>query len=210
MARRLIVDVSHNNGKVNWLKASDTPDLVGAMVKATQGDSFTDPMFVTNMEGAIQASLSAGAYAYAEPWKDPGSQMRHFIDVAVPHNPTKLAVDFEWTNGPDGREAWHLLTTAQKQAFFDACRDEIAKRFPECRPKAYIPWEFWNEELRGVDLSRWDLWIADASKRTAPRLPDGVTVWDMWQTGTRDWVDGMPGPEDMNVLNDAAVVAEAL
>lgn len=208
---RYVVDVSHHNGKIDWHKASNTPGLVAVMVKATQGDHFKDPMLEENVESAIQNSLSAGVYMFPEPWIDPRKQVRYFAGTVITLNPTKLAVDLEWVDAPNGKEGWSQLTKDEREQFILDLFDELKKMFSNARIKIYLGKSFYMEMFQGFDFSQLgDLWVADDKSQDQPILPPFFKTWHMWQRKPRKWVNGFPNELDLDVLNDGEPAAEAL
>jgi lysozyme len=57
------LDVSHWQGNVNWSKVKANADFV--FVKCSEGSSYVDPNFVSNVKEAAAAGLKVGAYHYA-------------------------------------------------------------------------------------------------------------------------------------------------
>ena len=55
------IDVSHHNGKINW---EQVPDVEFVYIKATEGATYVDPMFLQNIKGAKARKLQVGAYHY--------------------------------------------------------------------------------------------------------------------------------------------------
>src|SRR5579884_2097043 len=60
-ARAKGVDVSNNNGTINWTKVAGAGYRF-AFGKATEGTSFTDKTYTTNRNGSEGAGLVFGAY----------------------------------------------------------------------------------------------------------------------------------------------------
>ena len=67
-----LIDISNANGPVTWSRVKDA-EFVGVWLKATEGASFIDQMFVANRAGAKGVGLRAGAYHYARPDVNPTS-----------------------------------------------------------------------------------------------------------------------------------------
>ena len=55
------IDVSHHNGKINW---EQVPDVEFVYIKATEGATYVDPMYLQNIKGAKARKLQVGAYHY--------------------------------------------------------------------------------------------------------------------------------------------------
>jgi len=99
---------------VNWNEvAADGVDFV--IVKATEGRTNVDPMFVTNTTGAEGAGLTVGMYHVASPSSsaaDARKEANHFVSVAAPTTGDVIpALDIEINRVPAGMspatlEAW--------------------------------------------------------------------------------------------------------
>lgn len=57
------IDVSHYQGDIDWKKVAGS-GITFAFVKATEGETYKDPTFMRNAEGAADAGLLAGAYHF--------------------------------------------------------------------------------------------------------------------------------------------------
>jgi hypothetical protein len=66
MTQVLGVDVSSNNGPIDWAEAYKAGVRV-AYVKATQGVTYRSPVYVSQVEGARRAGIAVGAYHFSEP-----------------------------------------------------------------------------------------------------------------------------------------------
>src|SRR5690242_3411645 len=61
-----IIDVSHHQGVIDWIQVADD-GIQGAMIKASEGIGYIDPLFRQNATEAISAGLRVGFYHYARP-----------------------------------------------------------------------------------------------------------------------------------------------
>ncbi len=102
------VDLSNNNGRVNWKLLSADTDF--AWVKATEGRSYVDPYLDLNLKSARAAGLPIGAYHYARPDNNSAdSEALHFLNVYKPQPGDLLPVlDFEThaNRNPADMTAW--------------------------------------------------------------------------------------------------------
>lgn len=103
------IDVSNNNGAVNWAKAkADGVDF--AWVKATEGRTFNDSHLLDNLFGARKVGINVGAYHYAQPASNSAeSEADHFLRAYRAHPGDLLPVlDFEVPGGmsPRAMSAW--------------------------------------------------------------------------------------------------------
>ncbi|HEX5472528.1 MAG TPA: GH25 family lysozyme, partial [Lacipirellulaceae bacterium] len=89
-ARSRGIDVSNNNGSINWTSVRNS-GIDFAWAKATEGTSFTDSYFNGsnghNMNNGTAAGLLMGAYHFARPDlnSDATAEAAHFVAVASPY-----------------------------------------------------------------------------------------------------------------------------
>ncbi|MBI3647932.1 MAG: hydrolase, partial [Actinobacteria bacterium] len=65
------IDVSHWQGKIDWTKVA-ADGVTFAIVKATEGRNYVDPMYATNAAGATANGIAVGAYHFASPGPQQG------------------------------------------------------------------------------------------------------------------------------------------
>lgn len=102
-----MIDVSNNNGHVNWKEVHKAGHRIAA-IKASEssanfhGSYFDDAFFRYNMIGANANGIVACPYFFAHPTWDAKAQARHFLSLAgrFSHekNNGKLILDIEQTN----------------------------------------------------------------------------------------------------------------
>lgn len=110
------IDVSRYQGTITWSSvASD--DVRFAIVKATEGRTYTDPTFAYNTYQAALAGIPTGAYHVWTPSRsadDAKMEANHFVHVAAPGVGDVLPVlDMEMNRVPDGMPASVLLDWAR-------------------------------------------------------------------------------------------------
>ena len=60
------IDVSHNNGVINWAKvATNIPKVDFAFIKASEGATLQDSQFLNNVKGCAANNIKWGAYHFA-------------------------------------------------------------------------------------------------------------------------------------------------
>ncbi len=72
------IDVSYHQGLIDWPKVR-TSGVRFAIIKASEGEGYTDPMFEQNMLSAAEAEIVAGTYHFFLPRYDPLAQARHYV-----------------------------------------------------------------------------------------------------------------------------------
>lgn len=74
------VDLSSNNGKVNWKLLAADMDF--AWVKATEGRTYVNPYFLGDLKEARANGMAVGAYHYARPDSNSAAvEATHFLNV---------------------------------------------------------------------------------------------------------------------------------
>jgi len=186
------IDVSHYQGQVDW-SAVAAHGASFAMIKASQGTSYTDPMFSTNWTGANAAAVKTGAYHYFMPSESFLDQADLLISqlTAVDYRPGRdlpPAIDCEEMDGV-GSSAFvfalsHLV--------------ELVRRKYNVHPLIYTSPDFWIEQVGNPDFSSCPLWIADYTGAAQPNLPSTWKSYAIWQCSQTGTVPGIEGHVDLD------------
>ena len=76
------IDVSNWQGNIDWEQVK-ADGYSYAWAKSTEGMTYTDPMFFTNMENGLNANVVMGAYHFARPDNNtPQEDAANFLNVA--------------------------------------------------------------------------------------------------------------------------------
>jgi lysozyme len=187
------IDVSHHNGAVDWSAVAGS-DVKFAFAKATDGGTFVDGQFEANWKGMGDAGLLRGAYHFARPANDPGTQAAHFASVVGPRSWNNLppVLDLESDGGltPDQVVQWTLSFMAKAEALFG-------------QPIIVYTGGLWRTTLGNPlvpQLSSRLLWTARYGKNE-PVVPRTWKRWDIWQftdgeSGDVQNIPGVRGPCD--------------
>lgn len=185
------VDVSHHQGPIDWQRVRAS-GVTFAVLKATEGKTYTDPRFAANLAGAQAAGLIVGAYHFARPGPagtnaDALVEAQHFLAVARP------AVDFyaldleDDTVQPPGRplSGW---VRAWLSAVATATRGT---------PWLYSFGAYWRAHGDAdPGWRRYPFWLADYTPPPGFVAPWGApTVWQYTNSGI---VDGIAGRCDLD------------
>ncbi|MBD3919608.1 glycoside hydrolase family 25 protein [Paenibacillus sp. PR3] len=196
------IDVSHYQGNIDWAKVK-ADGISFAFLKASQGQTFRDSMFVTNAAGARKAGVLVGAY--------------HFIDAASTDAAKKEAANFAAAIADAGGiEAFQLppvmdyeevqdgMNASNVHAVAMAFLTEI-ERLTGVRPMIYTYIGFASNF--DASFSAYEVWMARYS--TSP--PADTAAWKRWtflqysdgtvgdvRTGGGRKVAGINGPVDLN------------
>jgi lysozyme len=178
MPINVVVDISHHNGRVDFVRAAKA-GIVGVIHKATQGLSFVDPLYHRNRERAVSAGLLWGAYHFGT-LSDSFKQADHFLCTVNPTAETLLVLDYE----PNGKST---MTFTQAREFVSRV-NEVTGRFPGLYSGSLIKEKLSNKPIDPI-LSQCFLWLAQYGPAPT-RIPQTWPTWTLWQ-----YTDGNVGPE---------------
>lgn len=186
------VDVSHYQGTVDW-RAVAASGRAFAVVKATEGATYLDPLFHRNVNDARAAGLIVGAYHFGRPGAagtnaDAGTEAAHFLAAA---GGVDFAVlDLEDPNVPAGRPLAGWVSTWLAKVEAATSRT----------PWLYTYGSYWRQH--GSTDPRWrryPLWLADYTPPAGLLAPWGhYTVWQYSSSGT---VPGVTGRCDVDTFD---------
>ena len=175
-----VVDVSHHNGSDLDFAAAKACGILGVIHKATQGSSYTDPMYNVNRPKATAAGCLWGAYHFGTA-QDVAAQVDNFLTAAAADANTLLVLDWE----SNSIASQGTMTLAQAVEFVTLVHAR-AGRWPVLYGGSTI-----KKDLAGTPngvLSNCPLWIA--AYNDSPTLPPGWDEYTMWQ-----YTDGEHGNE---------------
>jgi GH25 family lysozyme M1 (1,4-beta-N-acetylmuramidase) len=187
----LCIDVSHHQPEPNWarVKAGGT---VGAILKATEGLTYVDPVFGQRREAARAANLAVSSYHFLKHGQV-GQQMAHYLDVVSPQRGERVVIDYEDTSCSlaDLREAVLALQAAGLDLQITIYGGGMLKGQLGDN----------HDEV----LVKTSLWIAHYTSMAQPVWPKATwPVWTLWQYTDSATVDGIQGPVDGNRFNGPA------
>lgn len=177
----VVVDISHHNGNVNFVKAKDA-GIIGVIQKASQGQGNVDPTYKTNKTKATNAGLLWGAYHFAT-GSDGVKQADNFLNVVGDDPKTLLVLDFE--PNPTGPS----MGLEEARAFVTHVNEQTG-RFPGFYSGHYIK-QLLGTHTDPVLANCW-FWLAQYGNTAV--VPPNWATWTMWQ-----YTDGVIGPEPHKV-----------
>ncbi|QYK62571.1 GH25 family lysozyme [Paenibacillus sp. S25] len=193
------IDVSRYQGKIDW-KMVKADGISFAFIKASQGQRYVDPTFITNAKEAKKAGVLLGAYHFldATSVEAAKAEARHFAEVLEQIGGAKaldLPAVMDYENNPGNLSK--TLISAVALAFLLEL-----ERLTGRKPIIYTGNAFaanFNASLGGYKL-----WIARYSDTRVPS--DTVTWkrWDIWQYSDSGKVTGIKGNVDMNEYDGTA------
>ncbi|WP_163931626.1 glycoside hydrolase family 25 protein [Paraferrimonas sp. SM1919] len=180
------VDVSHYQGKIDFSKLQTEVDFI--YVKATEGDTFIDPMYKANVEGLQTIQLANGAYHFFKPDIDAIQQAKLFVSL-VRHSKHTLPAMLDV-------EVISTVSTSKLQQGVKAWLDYVAKELG-CQPIIYSDLSFWQDNLAST-FPKQPLWVADyQSINNGP--PNAGTNQLLWQYTDKGRLTAISGYVDLSV-----------
>ncbi len=189
------IDVSKWNDTINWSKVKAS-GVDYAIIRAGYGTDTVDPMFKTNIEGAIKAGVKVGVYwfSYASSPEKAKIEAQKCLEVIAPYKNNisyPVFFDFEessanWVKNNYNITVTKSLGTSMANAFMDTVKSQ------GYTPGLYtgIPLQqYFSDEL----LDSAYTWLAQYSYRSSyPKQ------FSMWQYGDDGYIDGISGSVDIN------------
>ncbi len=195
------IDVAHHQGVINWQLVS-ADGKVFAYVKATEGMTYTDPKFITNITNGNSAGLIMGAYHFARPDNNTANQdANNFISVAnsyIGNGKLPPALDLEDVEGLptlDSQFSSTELSNWVEQWLV------IVENQTGIKPIIYTTSHYANYLNNSLDS--YELWIAKPNT-SATSPPTNLGIWNDWKIKQYSWegsVQGISGFTDLNSFN---------
>lgn len=188
------IDVSHWQGSIDWsrVKASGKRFV---FIKATEGKSYRDQEFLSNVNGARLAGMLVGAYHFvnAVTVADAKLEAANFVSrlqAAGGASRFELPPVMDYENNPGN------LSRSVIDAIALAFLQEV-ERLSGRKPIVYTGNGF--AQNFSSALSGYDLWIARYSNTRVPDDAPAWKTWHFWQYTDSGQVDGIRGGVDVNV-----------
>jgi lysozyme len=177
------IDVSHHQGHIDWKNVAAN-GVKFAFIKASEGTTFVDSKFKTNVEGANAVGIKTGAYHYAKFSNvvEAQAEAKHFLSTVAGATLTyPLVLDLE----EDKKKAGKKVLTDAAIAFLDVLkhskRDVIL----------YSGKSFLETNLDETRLKETPLWVARYNSTLGRSA-------DIWQHSDKGIVPGILGHVDLN------------
>lgn len=194
------IDISHHQGNVDFNKlVFNNPHIDFIFLKATQGTTYTDPKFYTNVLGCEKAKISWGAYHFAtlnehNVRQDAESEANFFLSVikkaTSPQLP--LVLDIEISDPKVQLDTFEVLNFIK--TFFATLEASGYNNY-----MIYSGTPFLDSHLpKEHGLGTIPLWIAAYTSRPVPKLPHGWNEYKIWQYSDKGNVSGINGFCDLN------------
>ena len=183
------IDVSRWQGDIKWEMVA-AAGYRFAVIRATVGETYTDPRFHMNWAGARNAGLLVSVYHVVKPEHPADSQVARLLDALGDRRADlPLVLDIELHGG---------LGPADITACINDCLRKVEQTSGR-KPIIYTAKWFWNSHvLPSPEWSAYDLWVAHYGV-SAPALPTGWSEWRFWQYSDKGSVPGVSaGSTDLN------------
>ena len=191
------IDVSHYQGDIDW-NSVKSAGIRFVFIKATDGNTYTDPMFSVNWKGSKSAGITRGAYHFYEPNDHAISQAYHFVDTLVKLDFMDLppVIDIE-VPPPSGISKKDFCYGILK--WLKAVEKTLGHK-----PIIYTYYSFAQEYLNDTRLNSYTIWIADyKNPSTSPLIPNTwrKRSWKIWQFSQSGKCRGIVGNVDLSLFN---------
>lgn len=187
------IDVSHWQGPgINWAAVAGSGKAF-AIMKATEGTTYTDDTFAVNWSGSARAGMIRGAYHYFHPSVDPVAQANRFADVMGPLSAGDLPpmLDLE-----DADRLSPAAVAQSTRTFLTTLESRTGRR-----PMIYTGYYFWRDQVGDPPgFSGYPLVMA-AYVSGCPMVPASWGRFTMWQYTSSGRVPGISGNVDLDQFN---------
>ena len=175
-------DVSHHQGHIAWDNIPTKYDFV--YIKATQGISFTDPLFVENWQQAKQHKLHVGAYHFFNLCQNGAAQADLFIKTVPKHKEMLApAIDLEYDTTCT-KTKQELVSNIKKMT-------QKIKQHYGITPIIYTSNTFYNIVLKD-SFNEFPLWLRDYKQQPTQKHY-------YWQYTNQGKISGISTPVDLNI-----------
>jgi GH25 family lysozyme M1 (1,4-beta-N-acetylmuramidase) len=184
------IDISHWQGTISSSTWSSIKSAGYSFVfmKATQGNSYVDPQFATNITRATAQGLLAGPYhfceldtGYGDP-TDPVTEANHFLAVIKPYYQSGMylppVADVEQFPTGLTTSQYKTLTSTWVRSFSDTIYNALG-----VRPIIYNSKSKANSYYTSSVAGSHELWLAwwKGTGTTSPPVASDTPLWGIWQ-----------------------------
>ncbi|AXI83442.1 muramidase [Xylella taiwanensis] len=191
------IDISHWNGDIDFIKVKGA-NIDYVFIKATEGATYHDPLYVKNRSGALSAGMKAGTYHYFRALSStPEAQKDNIVNVLT-------------KNGFNSSHEYLALSVARvgnEEAKPEVIADNLYKLLlllgkeyiiGDRKPLIYCSKGFWDESVAGDrhNFSEYPLWVANWDV-DEPKIPQTWSkagkTWSVWQYSSKGSIPGING-----------------
>lgn len=194
------IDVSRNNGVIEWEGVAKDKRVKFVYVKATEGKGFVDPLYRRNIYRARKVGLKVGAYHFLTSKFSAAAQFQHFKNVVMKEEQDLIPVLDVEENGIRGK--WKGKQLQDSVRVFA----ELVKAYYGKYPIVYSNEHFYNKEL-AHKFNNYILFIANY--RSQPSV-DGRGKCNIWQYSERGHLHGIGEYVDLSRLAKGTTVKDLM
>jgi GH25 family lysozyme M1 (1,4-beta-N-acetylmuramidase) len=184
------IDVSAYNTITDWTAVRGAGNT-WAWSKATQGGSYTNSLFASQMRSGLDADLRMGAYHFPDPNVSVAANVAHFVAVAGPAGAFEagaMAPMLDVEDDPGDGITW---TAAMANAFIPQFRDALRAATGQHLLVVYAPQSWWASGMLAPDS-----WADDEVFLCAARygVAPGDVGWSHPRLAIHQYTDAAPTP----------------
>lgn len=214
------VDISSENGEINWKALCSCGNLKFAFIRSTEGGNWTDPYFVRNFNESLNHKLITGIWhqfrtSDEEGDVTPEGQVGNIMAAIsqVNFNASRDMIAVATKNRPTDMEEEDEADPALKPGSGRLSRVQMSNRLYRLlrlirertgvNPLILTNNVFWNDYFHTEERSfiEFDLWvshhiitynISDVHLRSmSPNLPSGFATYSLWQYTNQGYLPGV-------------------
>jgi GH25 family lysozyme M1 (1,4-beta-N-acetylmuramidase) len=201
------IDVSHYQGTINWSSVK-AAGISFAYIKATEGTTYTDPLFSANYLHAYNAKVIRGAYHFAQPGSSSGATQAAYF---ASHGGAWSADNLTLPGMVDLEGGCYGLSTASMRSWILSFYNEYKAKTTR-DVVIYTSPSWWNTCTGGWSgmsaLS--PLFVANWTTAANPTIPAGFPYATIWQYTDAGSVSGISGAVDRDRFNGGSARLLAL
>jgi lysozyme len=187
-------DVSDHDPGTDWPTVKTTQNF--AIVKATEGVTFTNILFASDWAAIKNVGMIRGAYHYFHPNDDPTAQAEFFLKTVGTLGADDLPAILDWEISGGETAAVQISRALTWLQFVEAATGKT--------PMVYFGPSFYNSLGNPIEFARYPLYIANYDE-TCPDIPPPWTKWTFWQLDDQGSIDGIQSPSaDLDQFNGSA------
>jgi lysozyme len=195
------IDLSHQNAPFDWDKMS--PAIKGVILKYSQGATYRDPIFTTNLSKVRAKGLILGVYHFLNFTDTAELQATNFLSADISDCILIVDVENQKTDDLDLHIEHNPKNSAKLlQNFLDIVEAKTGKK---CVIYTYRG--FWTPTLNNPDFRNYPLWVANYDP-IEPHMFGGWSDYALWQFSQRGShvAPGDGGDIDWSVVNEKSPI----
>ena len=204
------IDVSHHQGTIDWEKVSSDTCIQFVYIKATQGSTFQDPEYKTNMKQAQKHGLKCGSYHYFTMLSKSDAQFDNFKRTTAGYTQDLIPmVDVELDNKKD-KNGWKIngVHTSKRmpkeRERVILTLSNLLNLFEKeygCKPIIYCTYAAYVQVIKG-EFEDYPIFLA--SYRSQAHFDDYL----IWQYSEKGHVDGIEGYVDLDRFHEGVTLKD--